>query len=158
MADFIGDYEVAVDPKGRFLLPIAVRKQIAEGVPMSFVINRGFDNCLNIQLVSDWQTILEKIKKLDDFVPEERDLKRLYLSGATAVELDSADRMLIPKLLLDYAGIKKDAILSSQCQKLELWDKDKYNNYFEQKTGNYSEIASKVAANSKNQAKQLLIY
>ena len=43
MRTFLGEYEVAVDAKGRFLLPAGFRKQLPEGEDNQFVINRGFE-------------------------------------------------------------------------------------------------------------------
>jgi MraZ protein len=145
MTSFMGEYEVAVDAKGRFLLPSGFRKQLAEGAGDKFVINRGFENCLTIYPMDVWNAISEKINKLNDFKPEVRQFKRLFLNGATIVEVDSADRLLLPKPLQEFAGIKKDAVLSAQGNKMELWDKDTYYNYLRQHSGGFSKLAEDVA-------------
>ncbi len=145
MANFLGEYEVALDAKGRFLLPSGFRKQLAEGEGGKFVINRGFENCLTIYTVDVWNSISEKINKLNDFKPAVREFKRLFLNGANMVEPDSADRLLVAKPLMDFAGIKKDAVLSAQGNKLELWDKDTYYNYLRQHAGGFSKLAEEVA-------------
>jgi MraZ protein len=145
MTSFLGEYEVAVDAKGRFLLPSGFRKQLAEGMGEKFVINRGFENCLSIYTMDTWSAISEKINRLNDFKPAVREFKRLFLNGATIVEADSADRILLPKQLQDHAGIKKDAVLSAQGNKLELWDKDTYYNYLRERVGGFSKLAEDVA-------------
>ena len=145
MTSFLGEYEVAIDAKGRFLLPSGFRKQLAEGTGEKFVINRGFENCLTIYPIDTWNAISDKINKLNDFKPAVREFKRLLLNGATMVELDSADRMLLPKQLQEYAGIKKDAVMSAQGNKVELWDKDTYYNYLRQNAVNMSRLAEEVA-------------
>ena len=43
MNGFLGEYEATLDSKGRFLLPAAVKKQIAEEGNDQFIINRGFE-------------------------------------------------------------------------------------------------------------------
>jgi MraZ protein len=145
MSSFLGEYEVAIDAKGRFLLPSGFRKQIAEGKGEKFVINRGFENCLSIYTMDVWAALSEKINRLNDFKPAVREFKRLFLNGATIVDLDSADRMLLPKPLMEYAGIKKDAVLSAQGNKVELWDKDTYYNYLRERVGGFSRLAEEVA-------------
>ena len=145
MANFLGEYEVACDVKGRFLLPSGFRKQLAEGEGEKFVINRGFEKCLTIYTMDVWNALSEKINKLNDFKPNVREFKRLFLNGANIVEVDSADRLLLPKLLMEYAGIKKDAIMSAQGNKVELWDKDTYYNYLNQHAGGFSKLAEEVA-------------
>jgi MraZ protein len=144
MISFLGEYEVAFDAKGRFLLPSAIRKQMPEGAGQ-FVVKRDFETCLTIYPLETWTAISEKINKLNDLKPNVREFKRLFLNGATVVELDSADRMLVPKPLQEYAGIKKDSVLAAQGNKLELWDKDTYYNYLREKAANMSRLAEEVA-------------
>ena len=145
MTTLLGEYEVAIDAKGRFLVPSGFRKQLSEGEADRFVINRGFDNCLSLFPLSSWNALAEKINKLNDFNAKAREFKRLFLNGATKVEVDSAGRVLLPKPLQEYAGIKKDMVFSAQGNKVELWDKDTYFNYINQKSGNMSDLASEVA-------------
>jgi len=145
MTSFLGEYEIAFDAKGRFLLPSGIRKQMAEVNDGQFVIKRDFESCLSIYPLDTWKAISDKINKLNDFKPAVREFKRLFLNGATIVEMDSADRILVPKPLQEYAGIKKDAVLVSQGNKLELWDKDTYYNYLRQNAVNMSRLAEEVA-------------
>ncbi len=145
MTSFLGEYEVAMDAKGRFLLPSGIRKQMADETGGQFVIKRDFESCLTIYPLDTWKAISDKINKLNDFKPEVREFKRLFLNGATIVELDSADRLLVPRQLLEYAGLKKDAILAAQGNKLELWDKDTFNKYIAQNSVNMSRLAEDVA-------------
>ena len=145
MTSFLGEYEVAMDAKGRFLLPSGFRKQLAEGQGEKFIVNRGFENCVTIYTMDVWNPIADKVNRLNDFKPNVREFKRLFLNGATIVEPDTADRILVPKPLLDHAGIKKDAVLSAQGNKVELWDKDTYYNYLNEKKGGFSKLAEEVA-------------
>lgn len=145
MTSFLGEYEVAMDAKGRFLLPSGFRKQLPEGDAGKFVINRGFEHCLTMYPMDSWNAISEKINKLNDFNPKVREFKRLFLNGATIVELDSAGRVLLPKPLQEYAGVKKDIIFSAQGNKVELWDKDTYYGYIDQHAGGFSDLAAEVA-------------
>jgi MraZ protein len=150
MANFLGEYEVSVDAKGRFLLPSGFRKQIADGSGGKFVINRGIENCLTIYTLDTWNAISDKINKLNDFKPNVREFKRLFLNGATMVEIDNADRILLPKQLQEYAGIKKDAVMSAQGNKVELWDKDTYYNYLRDHAAGFSKLAEEVAGDFGN--------
>jgi len=144
MTGFLGEYEVAIDAKGRFLLPSGFRKQLPEGSADRFVVNRGFENCLTLYPIESWNTLAEKINKLNDFNPKVRDFKRLFLNGATMIDVDSAGRLLLPKPLQEYGSIKKDMIFSAQGNKVELWDKDTYYNYIRQQSVNFSDLASEV--------------
>lgn len=144
MINFLGEYEVAIDVKGRLMLPSGFRKQLPEGSDERFVINRGFENCLTLYPIDVWNALTAKINRLDDFNPQVREFKRLFLNGATIAEPDSASRLLLPKPLQEYAGIKKDIVFSAQGYKIELWDKDTYYNYINAKASNFSSLAAQV--------------
>jgi len=145
MTGFLGEYEVAIDAKGRFLLPSGFRKQLSESAAERFVINRGFENCLTLYPIDSWNVLAEKLNRLNDFNPKVREFKRLFLNGANMVDVDSAGRLLLPKQLQEYAGIKKDMVFSAQGNKVELWDKDTYYEYIKKSAAGFSDLAAEVA-------------
>ncbi len=150
MTSFLGEGEVAIDSKGRFLLPAKIAKQIPEGMGEKFVINRGFEKCITIYTMDVWTVIHDKVSKLNDLREDVRMFKRLFLNGASFVEPDSAGRILITKSLLEFAGIDKDAVLTAQGNKLELWDQVTYYKYLEQNSVNYSQLAQSVSVDFGN--------
>src|SRR5687768_8205601 len=107
MIGFLGEYEVTVDAKGRFLLPSAIKKKLPAETPGEFVINRGFEKCLTLYPAMHWQPIMEGISKLNDFDPKVREFRRYFFNGATELELDTAGRLLIPPNLREHANIDK---------------------------------------------------
>jgi MraZ protein len=145
MNGFLGEYEATLDTKGRFLLPASLKKQLPEDGSSQFVINRGFEKCLTLYPMKTWEPIFEAIGKLNDFEPKNREFRRYFLNGAISVEPDSAGRLLIPKNLLEYAGLEKDIVLVSATNKVEIWDSNKYKQFFETFTPEaYSDIAKQV--------------
>ena len=131
MTGFLGEYEATLDPKGRFLLPAGFKKQLPEEAGARFVINRGFEKCLSLYPLSSWEPIFSEISNLNEFDPKVREFRRYFLNGATLTELDSAGRLLIPPNLKDHAGLEKDIILVSAVNKIEIWDKTKYQQFFD---------------------------
>jgi MraZ protein len=131
MIGFLGEYEATLDAKGRFLLPVGFKKQLPEGDNTRFVLNRGFEKCLSLYPVKSWEPIFEEISKLNDFDPKVREFRRYFLNGAIPLELDSAGRLLVPKSLMEHAGLEKDIVLVAAVNKLEIWDKSKYQQFFE---------------------------
>ena len=147
MLHFLGEYEVAIDAKGRFLLPAGFRRQLPEDT-VQFVVNRGFESCLTLYPMDAWKALSEKLTTLNDFDPKVREFKRLFLNGASIVDLDAAGRALLPKSLQEHAGIKKDMVMSAQGNKVELWDRDTYYAYLKQHAGGFSRLAEEVAGGS----------
>jgi MraZ protein len=131
MIGFLGEYEATLDSKGRFLLPVGFKKQLSEEVPTQFVINRGFEKCLSLYPMKSWEPIFARVSQLNDFDPEVRQFRRYFLNGATMAELDSAGRLLIPQNLKEHAGLEKDIVLTAAVDKIEIWDKSKYQQFFE---------------------------
>lgn len=145
MIGFLGEYEATVDAKGRFLLPAAIKKKLPEGSPGQFVINRGFEKCLSLYPMVNWQPIFEGMSKLNDFNPKVREFRRYFFNGATELELDSAGRILVPPNLRDHASIDKDIVLVGSIQKIEIWDKNKYKEFFDSMTPQaFSQLANDV--------------
>ena len=155
MIGFLGEYEATLDPKGRFLLPAGFKKQLPEDASARFVINRGFEKCLSIYPVKSWEPIFTEISKLNDFDPKVREFRRYFLNGATTMELDGAGRLLIPQNLKDYAGLEKDIVLVAAVNKIEVWDKNKYQQFFETFTPeSFSALAQQVMTGANNTGNQ----
>jgi len=145
MISFLGEFEATVDAKGRFLLPAGIKRQLPEGETTSFVINRGFEKCLSLYPIRTWKPLHDQISTLNDFDPKVREFTRYFLNGAINIELDVAGRILIPPNLKDYAGLGRDIVLAAAVNKIEIWDKEKYQQFFESfSSEDYSKLAQSV--------------
>ncbi len=131
MTGFLGEYEATLDVKGRFLLPAGFKKQLPDTETSRFVINRGFDKCLALYPLKTWEPLFAKITGLNEFDPKQREFRRAFLNGATYVEPDSAGRILLPPNLKLYAGLEKDIVLMATGDKIEIWDSNKYKQFFD---------------------------
>jgi MraZ protein len=152
MIGFLGEYEATLDAKGRFLLPAGLLKQLPQGAETSFVVNRSFDECLNLYPKENWGPATADVNALSDYEPENRILKRLFNNGITPVEPDSANRLLLPPQLKEYAGLQKDIVLASSGNKIEIWDKSKYQQFFDSFTPQQmSVLAQKLLGNKKSE-------
>lgn len=145
MTGFLGEYESTLDAKGRFLLPAAFKKQLPEDSNNRFVINRGFEKCLSLYPIASWEPIYAEISQLNDFDPKVREFRRYFLNGATITETDSAGRLLVPQNLKEYASLEKDIVLVAAVNKIEIWDKQKYQQFFESfSPDTFSNLAQQV--------------
>jgi MraZ protein len=131
MIGFLGETEATLDAKGRFLLPAGFKKQLPEGEADRFVINRGFETCLTLFPVKNWEPLFQQISQLNDFDPRVREFRRYFLNGANYVEPDSAGRILVPPNLRAHADLQKDIILVAAVNKIEIWDSNKYKKFFD---------------------------
>ena len=144
MSNYIGEYEVTIDAKGRFMIPTGFKRQLNTEVVTTYVISRGFESCLTLYTNEQWKKIEQIVNGLNDFNPKSRILKRKFLNGATPIEADGAGRLLVSKQLLEHAGITKDAVFSAQGNKVEIWDTKTYHAAMEMSAEDYSNLASEV--------------
>jgi MraZ protein len=134
MAGFLGEYEATVDAKGRFLLPANLKKQMPDGTNV-LVINRGMDDCLWMYLLDDWRKVEDRLREVNPYDSREnRMVRKALIAGAVYVEFDSAGRINLPKVLGEYAGLDKDIVLAGDIDKIEIWDKSRYEKLFESLT------------------------
>jgi MraZ protein len=144
MKSLIGEFDCTLDSKGRFIMPGALRKQIPQEAGDKFVINRGFEKCLVMYPHNEWEKISEEINKLNPYVQQNRDFIRYFFRGAIELSLDASSRLLLPKRLLDYAGISKDVVLFAHTNKIEIWSEELYNNIMDSEPENFADLAEKV--------------
>src|SRR5262245_33391665 len=107
----LGEFPVSVDDKGRLMLPAALYKQLPAVQRKKFVVNRGFETHLTLFPTNIWKRVTGELNKLNIYVRKNRDFIRRFHNGATELPVDGTNRILIPKPLLQYANITKDAVL-----------------------------------------------
>jgi MraZ protein len=148
MAHLFGEFEVSLDAKGRFLLPVALRKQLSEAELTMFMVSRGQEPCLSFYTKANWDVYAAKVISKNSFSEEDRMFKRLYFNGATWVEPDTAGRLLIPKTLIEYAQLGKDIVISCMGDIMEIWDSNAYKQLLTQQQSNYNTLSNRVMSNS----------
>lgn len=143
--NFFGEYECKLDEKGRLKLPSAILNQLGENTSRDFVANRGFERCLYLFPKGVWNVRLSEVQGLNEYLPEVRQFKRYFYRGATEFTPDKADRILLPKLLLDYAGIDRTVIITAVGEYLEMWNAETYNTMINGEPDDISALAQKIA-------------
>lgn len=143
--NFFGEHECKLDEKGRLRLPSAILQQLGENNSREFVANRGFERCLYLFPKDIWTVKLNEVQGLNEYLPEVRQFKRYFYRGATEFTPDKADRILLPKILLDYAGIDKTLVITAVGEYLELWNADAYREMINTEPADISALAQKIA-------------
>jgi MraZ protein len=148
MTGFIGEYHCKIDAKGRLLLPAEMRKQLSVDDQGTFVISRGVDDCLSLYPMSEWDTVMEKLRTLNRFKAKDRKFARMFQKGATKIVADSNERILLPKGLLGWAGVQKEIVLVANVDLWEIWDKTKYEDLMGEDWEDFDQLAAEVMGNS----------
>ena len=145
MFNLIGTYECKADVKGRVMVPIALKKQIAPVSTQGFVIKRAvFQPCLELYPMEEWRLLMEKMGKLNRFNRKNNDFIRRFTAGVKTIEIDAAGRLLIPKNLSSFAGIDQEIVISSAINIIEIWDKNKYEHAINEAASDFADLAEDV--------------
>jgi len=145
MQHFIGTYECKADSKGRIMLPVALKKQLAHNLSDQFVLKRAvFNACLELYPIKEWDAMMEKVNQLNRFNKKNNDFIRRFTAGVRLIEVDSTGRLLIPKDLIVHAGISKETVISSAVNILEIWDKERYEEAISEATMDFGDLAEEV--------------
>ncbi|MCB0477746.1 MAG: division/cell wall cluster transcriptional repressor MraZ [Crocinitomicaceae bacterium] len=144
MPGLVGEYECKLDAKGRFLFPSDLRKQLEPTAQENFMLNKGFEDCLTIFPMNEWEVLSQKLSKLNLFKPKNRMFYRLFHQGAKRVSLDNAGRILIPTMLMERVGLKKEVMLIAYNDRIEIWDKSRYFDLIENNMSDFADLADEV--------------
>ena len=144
MSGLVGEFEVKMDEKGRFLFPSGLRKQLPAVSQRDFMLNKGFEDCLTLYPLGDWEKISEKLSKMNLFKPNNRMFYRLFHQGAKLVSLDNAGRILVPTSHMERVGLQQDVMLIAYNDRIEIWDKQKYFDMIEANMTNFADLADEV--------------
>jgi MraZ protein len=151
----LGEYECKIDAKGRMRMPSGLIAQLGEGEALSFVINRGFEQCLMLYPEPVWERITNEINQLNLYNKKNRNFVRYFYRGAQKVSMDSADRILVSKRLLEYAGIDKEVVLSAYNDRIEIWAAEQYEALLDEEPEDFSDLAEDVLGKANGKAPEL---
>ena len=117
-----------LDAKGRMVIPAKFRKHLDVCCEGRLVVTIDHsDHCLQLYPMPEWEQVEQKLIALPSLNPQVRRLKRMLLGNATECEMDKNGRILLPAKLREYAGLEKEAIMSGQGNKFEIWNEQAWD-------------------------------
>lgn len=117
-----GEYSHTIDPKGRLIIPSKFRDILGE----DFVLTKGMDGCLFLYPNNEWKVFEEKLRTLPLTNKSARTFVRFFLGSAVDGGLDKQGRALISSALRDFAHLEKDVVLVGVLDRVEIWDKARW--------------------------------
>ena len=127
------------------MLPSSLKSQLKPILKSGFIIKRSvFSSCLELYPNEEWNQMISQVNKLNRFVKKHNDFIRSYMSGLRMLKLDSTGRVLVPKDLVSFASIKKDIVLASSVNMIEIWDKDLYELSIKETLSDFGNLAEEV--------------
>lgn len=144
MSSFKGSYTYSVDDKGRVSLPAKLRKYVSPEANDTFVVTRGFEKCLFVYPIDEWNKLEAHLRNLSSYDPQHRRFIRAILELAQESQLDSQARISIPPELREYASIQNEARIIGTLDKIELWNPKIYEEYKSNQPESYEDIAATI--------------
>ena len=141
---FYGEYEHSIDRKGRLILPSRFREISKDNHIERFFLTRGLDKCIFMFSEDEWRLQEQKFKNMPFTKQESRQFNRMFFSGAVDVMPDRQGRFIIPKYLKDFAAIKKDTILIGVSNRIEIWDKEVWRQFYASSSDSFEQTAENI--------------
>lgn len=119
---FFGEFEHAVDLKGRVILPAKFREAFAEGAFVTKVI----DGCLAVYTPAEFDLLAKEMQEKARRGLVERNVTRTFAAGTAEVVPDRQGRIALPQNLRSFAGLNDRVTVTGQINRLEIWDAEKW--------------------------------
>ena len=141
---FYGEYIHTLDRKGRIILPSRIRESAKANFIEKFYLTRGLDKCLFMLAEEEWRTQEQRFKSMSFTKQETRKFNRVFFSGAVEIIPDKQGRILVPQYLKDFAGIKREVVIIGVANRIEIWNKNSWNEFYNSSKESFEEIAEKL--------------
>ncbi len=138
---FYGEYTHNLDAKGRLILPARFRDVAKDNSIEKFYVTRGLERCIFMFSEYEWRIIEQKLKGLSFTKESSRMFNRLFFSGAVEVLPDKQGRFIIPQYLKDFANIKNQTVLIGVSNRIEVWDKTMWQEFFGKSSPTFEQTA-----------------
>lgn len=117
---FFGEYQHSLDAKGRVIIPSKHREELGE----KFMMTRGLDKCIYVYPMSEWDNMVESVRKVPLTDKRGREFVRFFFSNASECEPDKQGRVVVANNLKTYAGLDREITILGVYNRLEIWDKE----------------------------------
>lgn len=145
---FLSKYMNNVDKKFRTSVPAGYRHSLNSKNSGGVVVYPSIKNqCIEACSLTRLEKISESIQSLDPYSEERDAFETIMLGGATQLNIDSEGRIVLPKPLVDYAGIDDRVIIIGKGVVFEMWNPDKFEEHLAK--------AKLIAQNNKNLLKNI---
>ncbi len=141
---FYGEYKHSIDRKGRLIMPAKFREVCKDAGLERFYLTRGLDKCIFMFSEEEWRAQEQKFRNMSFTKQETRSFNRLFFSGAVDILPDKQGRFIVPQYLKDYATIKRDAIIIGVSNRIEIWDKKSWEEFYTNSGDTFEQIAENI--------------
>ena len=133
----MGEYHHNIDEKGRLIIPSKFRNELGK----EFIITKGLDKCLFVYSLTEWNKLIKQVDTLKFTKKNVRAFERAFIGGASQNEFDKQGRINITSPLVHYANLNHECVIIGVNERIEIWSKEEFDNFFEENESKFSEIS-----------------
>ncbi len=137
---FTGTHLRTLDDKNRLAIPKPFREGLGGEAISQVYLAPETDKSLSIYTAQRFQERAFELQNASDKLNSKIYL-RLYYSQAEGVEVDKQGRIRIPDRLINFASLSQDIVLLGVNDHIELWDKNRWDDFLSQHSPNFDDIA-----------------
>ena len=143
---FTGEFRNTIDQKNRLSIPAKYRKALSPVNDNTFVLTRGFDQCLILYPLDEWKKVEGQLGSLSSIKVRHRNFVRSIVRCAIHVKYDSQGRIAIAENLLQDAKIDSNVAVIGMIKKIEIWSPNLLNNNGSDDLidGDYEDLANEI--------------
>jgi MraZ protein len=142
----IGSYYANLGLKRR----VAVPKKFLKELGNNLIVAKWYEGCLVIVNMDSWEALLKKLTGVAETITKGvRDTDRFILGSAYEVMADFQGRIVIPSNLADYAKFGNRLVFIGLGGRVEIWDKDQWEEREKYVSEHASEFIEKLANDKK---------
>jgi transcriptional regulator MraZ len=141
---FRGRYEHTIDPKGRLSIPSRYREELAARGITTLVLSEG-DHCVWAFPLDAWEQLEERLRLHPQLSPERRSVVRVMVASAKECPVDRAGRTLVPPELREFAGLKKDVMITGALEWFEIWSRERWADHRQTLSVGFDEMTRKLS-------------
>jgi transcriptional regulator MraZ len=141
---FRGKYEHTIDPKGRLSIPSRYREELLGRSVTTLVLSEG-DHCIWAFPLDAWEQFEESLRQHAQLSPERRKFVRVMVASAKECPVDRAGRTLVPPELREFAGLKRDVMITGALEWFEIWSRERWADHYQALRGGFDEMTRKLS-------------
>jgi len=146
-----GNYERSLDEKLRLALPKRFRELLNSREPL--VLTLGTDSSLALFTQTTFTELTQRLAARSPTAHDVRAFSRLLYAQSHSVEVDSQGRVRLPAALARMAGLERDVVLLGVGDRVELWNKSRWEAYLADLAPRYDELAESALSETPNTTK-----
>lgn len=139
----LGTFTPRLDDKGRLILPMKFRDELAEGL----VVTKGQEHCLYIWPQAEFNAFTDKLRRAPVTDARARAFSRMFYFGASNDPADKQGRITLSPMLREYAGLQRDCLVIGAQNRIEIWDVERWSAYSSREEAGYANWSEEVFPN-----------